>query len=621
MSDAVSRLGSRAAASGDGPVEGAVGAKRASGIGVIDLPIGSTLRLPPGVATLEDPAYAQRLAGLLDGTGSPSAASTTAATPSRCLVRARGPGCSAPCSPEATRASSTSSTKTSGSARGEHRRRGEAPRGTPPCHLTRRKNLVNTARVFEVPAVPYPGRAPAVEPPAGDLAATLGAARAALGDRTVWHVNSTSDGGGVAELLYAFLRRHNIAGITTRWLVADAAPEFFAITKRIYFKIYGTDRDTEPFSPQERELYARVTEEHAEGVAGFVRPGDLVVLHDPQTLGMAPHLRAAGATVVWQCHLGSLTTDVHTEQAWGFLDPWLRDPDGYVFSHPRYIPARVDPARTRVILPAIDPYSPKNRDLDAAQVRTVLDGIGLTPAPGAPDTLAAEAGREPGWIAALARVEQDVPLPPGAPVVLQVSRWDTLKDMEGVLTAFAGEMASVAGVHLVLQGPDPLAIADDPGGVEVFQRVQDQRERLPRAIRERVHLVATAGDDLEGTAFVVNALQRRASVVTQKSIREGFGLTITEGMWKHRPVVAPAVGAIPEQVIDGRTGVLVADPLDLTEFGVEVRDLLLDTERAGRLAAAGRDHCARRFLLDRQLGEYAEFFTWLCALPATADLG
>jgi trehalose synthase len=118
---------------------------------------------------------------------------------------------------------------------------------------------------------------------------------------------------------------------------------------------------------------------------------------------------------------------------------------------------------------------------------------------------------------------------------------------------------------------------------------------------------------------VVDALRRRASVVTQKSIREGFGLTITEGMGKHRPVVAPAVGAIPEQVIDGRTGMLVADPLDLAGFGRAARDLLRDTERAESIGAAGREHCARRFLLDRQLGEYAEFLARLCT--TTADLG
>jgi trehalose synthase len=482
-------------------------------------------------------------------------------------------------------------------------------------------NDSSAERVFEVPAVPYPGEPPVIDAPSGALAETLATARDALGPRTVWHVNSTCDGGGVAELLYAFLRRHNGAGISTRWLVADAVPEFFAITKRIYFKIYGTDRDTEPFSAAERALYARVTGEHADGVARYVRPGDLVVLHDPQTLGMAAPLRAAGAVVVWQCHLGSLTADAHTAQAWEFLGPWLPGADGYVFSHPRYVPPGLDPACTRVILPAIDPHSPKNRALNPAQVRTVVDGIGLTPASGRPDTLAAEAGREPGWLGRLARVEQDAPLPPGAPVVLQVSRWDTLKDMGGVLTAFAEEVAPAVDAHLVLAGPDPLAIADDPGGVEVLRDVQEQRSRLPRAIRGRVHLVATAGDDLEGTAFVINALQRHARVVTQKSIREGFGLTITEGMWKDKPVVAPAVGAISEQVVDGRTGMLLADPLDLSGCGRAVRDLLLDEERATRIGAAGHAHCARRFLIDRQLGEYAEFFTYLSTRTATAELG
>jgi trehalose synthase len=160
------------------------------------------------------------------------------------------------------------------------------------------------------------------------------------------------------------------------------------------------------------------------------------------------------------------------------------------------VPAEVDRALTRVILPAIDPHSPKNRDLDPAQVRTVLDGIGLTPrrggrTPWPPRPAASRAGSpgSRGW-------NRTCRSRPGAPVVLQVSRWDTLKDMAGVLTALADEVAVVAGAHLVLQGPDPLAIADDPGGGEVFQRVQDQQARLPRGIRERVRLVATAGDTL-----------------------------------------------------------------------------------------------------------------------------
>ncbi|MEU4235604.1 glycosyltransferase [Nonomuraea sp. NPDC026600] len=470
----------------------------------------------------------------------------------------------------------------------------------------------NRTKVFEVDVPPYPGLPPQTASLDPSLAQDLQTARKALSGRTVWHVNSTCDGGGVAELLYGYLRRHNALDIPTRWLVADAMPEFFAITKRIYFKIYGTDRDTEPFTAAEQTLYAEITREHAAAVAQLVRPGDVVVLHDPQTIGMTAVLRAAGVTVVWQCHLGSLTPNLHTAEAWKFLAPYLDLPHGYVFSHLRYVPSELHGPHTRIILPAIDPHSPKNRELQPDQVLTVLAGIGLTAAHTGPDTLGAEIGRPAGWLSKLARVEHDQPLPPQVPVVLQVSRWDTLKDMAGVLSAYAAEVAPHTDAHLVLAGPDPLAIADDPGGVEVLQDVQHLRAQLPAPIRRRVHLVATAGDDLEGTAFVINALQRHAHVVTQKSIREGFGLTITEAMWKHKAVVAPAVGAIPEQIIDGQTGILLKDPLDLDGFGAAVRKLLEDPTLRGEIAATGQRHCAQQFLIDPQLGKYAQLFTLLC---------
>ncbi len=457
-------------------------------------------------------------------------------------------------------------------------------------------------RVFEVPAVPYPGAAVPVPGPSPELTRALGAAYAALDEHTVWHVNSTCDGGGVAELLFGFLRRHNALGVPTRWLVADAAPEFFAITKRLYFKLYGTDNDREPLTAAERDLYTRTTRAHAEGALRFVAPGDVVVLHDPQTTGMAPLLTEAGVRVIWQCHLGCVDPNRWTDQVWDFLGEYLFAPDGYVFSHPRYVPDVLDRERVRVILPAIDPASPKNRPLAAAQVAGVLDGIGLSQAVGAAnDSLGAELGRAPGWLARLATVDQRSPLPTDRLVVLQISRWDALKDMSGVLSAFTHVVAPGSDAHLVLAGPDPSAIADDPGGVAVFADVRSEAARLPDRMGERIHLVRTAGDDLEGTAFVVNALQRRADVITQKSIKEGFGLTITEAMLKAKPVVAPDVGAIGEQVIDCRTGLLVADPCDLGAFGRAVRRLL-------RLAGAAVGHCTRRFLIDRQLAEYARFY-------------
>jgi trehalose synthase len=470
--------------------------------------------------------------------------------------------------------------------------------------------------VFEVPAQPYPGQAVPVPPPADEPAATIDDAAAAFGPGAVWHVNSTCDGGGVAELLYGFLRRHNQLGIPTRWLVADAGPDFFAMTKQLYFKIYGTDGAPEPLTAADRRLYQEVTAAHAESALKHLQPGDIAVLHDPQTLGMAPALTAAGVRVVWQCHLGSTIPNPWTDEVWAFFGEDLHVPEAYVFSDPRYVPGLIDSSRVVINPPAIDPASPKNRPLDPAQVTAVLNGIGLTDADGVAP-FGVEVGRpEPGWLPRMAVVEQAAPLPAGAPVVLQVSRWDTLKDMAGVLTAFTEHMAPATDAHLVLAGPDPTAIADDPGGVVVLAAIRAAVAAQSEPVRRRIHLVVTAGDDLEGTAVVINALQRRATVITQKSIKEGFGLTITEGMRKSVPVVAPDVGAIGTQVINGRTGLLVADPLDLAGFSAAVLRLLNDPGLARRVAVGGYRHCRENFLIDRQLGDYAGLYTRLLRQPA-----
>jgi trehalose synthase len=474
-------------------------------------------------------------------------------------------------------------------------------------------------RVFEVPAVPYPGAPVPVPEPSGELADALSAARAALDGHTVWQVNSTCDGGGVAELLFGFLRRHNELGIPTRWLVADAAPEFFAITKRLHFKLYGTDQDTAPLTAAERDLYTRTTQVHALAALRFVSPGDIVVLHDPSTAGMARTLTAAGVRVIWQCHLGCVEPNPWTRQVWEFLGDDLFAPGGYVFSHPRYVHDALDQDRVRVILPAIDPASPKNRPLTPAQVAALLHGIGLSTGPGGPDDLVyTEFERTAGWLSGLATVEQQSPLPPDKPVVLQVSRWDALKDMAGVLAAFTEVIAPGSDGHLVLAGPDPTAIADDPGGVAVLDGIRSAIAKLPDELRDRIHLVCTRGNDLEGTAFLINALQRRADIITQKSIKEGFGLTIAEGMLKAKPVVAPDVGAIGEQVIDGRTGLLVADPCNLQAFGLAVRRLLDEPGLREQLAAGAVEHCTRHFLIDRQLAQYARFYADLVTSPLPA---
>jgi trehalose synthase len=194
------------------------------------------------------------------------------------------------------------------------------------------------------------------------------------------------------------------------------------------------------------------------------------------------------------------------------------------------------------------------------------------------------------------------------PLVVQVSRWDRLKDPVGVLHGYASLLDGQppAAAELVLAGPNVKAVADDPEGPAIFEEVEAAWRRLPHAHRKRVHLALLPTADVEENAAIVNALQRHASVVVQKSLREGFGLTVTEAMWKARPVLASAVGGIRDQIESGVHGILLEDPTDLAAFAAALRDLLEDGERAARLGRNARDRVRERFLGVRSLVQYAE---------------
>jgi trehalose synthase len=190
-------------------------------------------------------------------------------------------------------------------------------------------------------------------------------------------------------------------------------------------------------------------------------------------------------------------------------------------------------------------------------------------------------------------------------MVLQVSRWDRLKDPVGVLTGFAEHVRSEEAAHLVLAGPDVAAVADDPEGAEVLAETEAAWHELPRDVRRHVHLALLPMDDADENAIIVNALQRRADVVVQKSMAEGFGLTVSEAMWKGRPVVASDVGGIEDQIEDGRSGWLVP-PADLAAFGRRVSELLADPHGAERMGAAAQARVRDLFLGPRHLGEYVD---------------
>jgi trehalose synthase len=434
-----------------------------------------------------------------------------------------------------------------------------------------------------------------------------------LGGRAVLNVNSTATGGGVAEMLQTLLAYGRGAGLDVRWLVIEGDPAFFAITKRIHNGLYGSPGDAGPLGEAERRHYEDVARRNADELRALVRPGDVVLVHDPQPAGLVPALRRAGARVVWRCHVGCDRPNEWSERAGEFLRPYLEDADAFVFSRRAFAPRWAEDDRTHVIPPSIDPFSAKNEPISRRNVRLALGYVGLIGGDGeVPAVPFTRRDGSPGRINRRVDILQTgPPPPPDAPLVVQVSRWDRMKDMLGVMTGFAEYVDPALGAHLVLSGPAVTAVADDPEAAEVLEECNALWRELPHVSRSRVHLACTPMADADEAASIVNALQRHAAVVVQKSIAEGFGLTVAEAMWKARPIVAAAVGGIADQIDSGAHGLLVDDPLDLHAFGSAVETLLADRAEAERLGENARARATAEFLGDRHLEQYGRLLARL----------
>jgi trehalose synthase len=354
-------------------------------------------------------------------------------------------------------------------------------------------------------------------------------------------------------------------GIPVRWLVIGADPEFYAITKRLHNQLHGQPGGG-PLGHPEFTHYRRVLAANAEQLVDLVKPDGLVLLHDPQTAGLAGPLARAGIPVVWRSHVGVDWQNEATRSAWEFLRPCLRCASAFVFSRRQYVPSWVPPRRTWIIPPSIDPFSAKNQHLDEESVQAILATIGV--------------------------LDHSVPHVPTGFVRRDGS---------------AGYVAPGGPGYLILAGPAVSGVADDPEGAAVYAECLAQWRDLPAAVRARVLLASLPLDDVDENAAMVNALQRHATVVAQKSLAEGFGLTVAEGMWKGRPVVGSAVGGILDQITGG-TGVLLPDPRDLGAFGAAVRGLIDEPARASRLGAAGRAYVQENYLGDVHLLRYARMF-------------
>ncbi|HEX6780664.1 MAG TPA: glycosyltransferase [Solirubrobacterales bacterium] len=439
----------------------------------------------------------------------------------------------------------------------------------------------------EIEPAPLERFRPLVEERFEEIEEAAAAARETFAGRRIWHVNSTSQGGGVAEMLRALLPYACGAGVDVRWVVLGESDGFFDLTKRIHNRLHGDAGDGRELDRGARELYARAAERSAGELRRLVAPGDVIYLHDPQPAGLVPAMKEAGLAVVWRCHIGVDEPNDVARDAWDFLRPYVEPADAYVFSRRAYLWEGLDEGKTWIMPPVIDPFSPKNEDLEDERIEAIL----------------AEVEAE-------ATILQDEPVSADARVVTQVSRWDRLKDPEGLLEILARHLDGPS-IHLCLVGPETEAVHDDPEGAQVYERVAARWHAMDAARRRRAHLISLPMDELARNASMVNALQRRSDLIVQKSLAEGFGLTVAEAQWKSKPVLASRVGGIQDQVVDGQTGILIDDPRDLPAFARAIEDLAADPRSAAEMGAAGREHVRDSYLAIDRLREYVELLTAL----------
>src|SRR4030043_268695 len=361
-------------------------------------------------------------------------------------------------------------------------------------------------------------------------------------------INSTFIGGGVAEILEHMVPLLNQLGVDARWDVINGSEEFFEVTKKFHNALHG---NKEKISPEDFALFSEITERNLEEIKFY---GDYLFIHDPQPVALIAKKKEVGKRWVWRCHIDVSNPD---KKVWKFLRNFVVDYDAAIFSSPNF--AQRLPIRQFLVTPSIDPLSDKNKELDSASIDSVLKKYGLTS---------------------------------DKPMIVQISRFDRLKDPLGVIEAF--EMVSKnIDCQLVLAGG---TADDDPESEEVLEEVRRRAEG-----NHDIHvLLVPPESDIE-----INALQRAATIVVQKSLKEGFGLTISEALWKAKPVVASAVGGIPLQIKDKLTGLLC---YSVEGAAYDLKQLLSNPEYANRLGHNGREHVKQNFLITGHLKGYLLVF-------------
>lgn len=372
----------------------------------------------------------------------------------------------------------------------------------------------------------------------------------------VLHISATAFGGGVAEMLYTLVPLMRDVGLNAEWRIITGSDDFFTVTKSFHNGLQGMDL---PLTEAMKDIWRKYNEYNA---AAFEGEYDFVIVHDPQPAGMRVYCEGKGGRRwIWRCHIDTSTPN---PAFWEFIVPYLQVYDAGIFTMQQYVGQGLTFPHLAIVTPTIDPLSPKNAEQSSDESRKIVHSYGI-----------------------------DL----NRPLLTQVSRYDPWKDPLGVIDAYRLVKREVPGVQLALLGS---MASDDPEGWTYYDRtVRHAGEDFDIYILHNFHGVSNRE---------VNAFQKESNVVIQKSTREGFGLVVTEALWKGTPVVGGNVGGIPLQVLDGETGFLV----DSIETCAEkTLHLLRHPDEAKRMGREGREHVRNNFLSTRHLRDYLQLFTSL----------
>lgn len=371
-----------------------------------------------------------------------------------------------------------------------------------------------------------------------------------LGRMKVLHVNSTRLGGGVAEILHKLIPLKNDIGLETTWEVVTGEEDYYRCTKSFHNAVQGKDVE---ISESLLETYEKTVKRNAEKLAAQLGSADIIFIHDPQPCALRHYVKNTNAKWIWRCHIDASSPD---KEVWNYLNKYIEDYDGSIFSTTEFLQPLSH--RQYIITPSIDPLSDKNIFIENGFISSTYQRFNIDP---------------------------------DRPVISQISRFDRFKDPVGVIKTYRMVKEKFPELQLILAGGDA---ADDPEGAEVLKEVREEARG-----DEDIHILLLPPDANK----TINAIQRISDIVIQKSLREGFGLTVTEGLWKEKPVIGGNTGGIRTQIIDNENGFLVDS---IEDASAKIEFLLGNPGKRTEFGKAAKQHVKHNFLITRHLLDYLE---------------